>query len=270
MESGPGSSWLQEDHRLGPQEALMRIVEAGGDISPAFSIPWVSLSTLRLDWLHIADQGVAPVFMGGLFHLFLADPAQGANENARLVALWGLIQAFYEREGVQDRLYSLTKTMVKPKKGSIELSGSGAQIRALIPFCLQLVNTWELPLDLERFSARAAMRHLSRCYSFLPAEDVPPGPGSLIDSALAYHTSVRALHEIHPKRWQLRPKLHLFMELCLEPGPPSSSWNYREESYGGSVSRQAHHRGGLATLLSMSRSTLAKFCAKEALPRLQP
>ena len=33
--------------------------------------------------------------------------------------------------------------MIKPKKGSIELSGSGAQIRCLVPFGLRLVNGWE-------------------------------------------------------------------------------------------------------------------------------
>ena len=113
------------------------------------------------------------------------------------------------------------------------------------------------------------MRHLSECYSFLSA-DVEARAMSLLDCSLAFHTTLRALNEIHEKRWQLRPKLHLFMELCKEPGPPSSSWNYREESFGGSVSRQAHHRGGLSTMLSMSRATLLKFCCKEAIPRLLP
>ena len=152
--------------------------------------------------------------------------------------LWRDIQGFYAREGTADRLHNLTRTMVKPKKGSIELSGSGAQIRALVPYALQLVNTWEEPLTVEQYHARTAMRHLHRCYAFLSAEQPPPGRATLLDSALAFHTTLRSLHGIDPKRWQLRPKLHLFMELCSEAGPPSSSWNYREESFGGSVSRQ--------------------------------
>ena len=32
---------------------------------------------------------------------------------------------------------------------------------------------------------------------------------------------------------KIRPKVHMFLELSAEPGPPSSSWNYREESFGG-------------------------------------
>ena len=261
---------MQPENRVDDSHGLVRILEAGGEISPAFAIPWFSLSTLRLDWLHVADQGVSPVFLGGLFHHFLSNIENGPNEEARCLALWRDIQAYYAREGIADRLHTLTKTMVKPKKGSIELSGSGAQIRALVGFGLQVVNTWEEPVSLEQYQARVAMRHLHRCYDFLSAEHHPRRDATLLDSAIAFHTTVRSLHEMNAKRWQLRPKLHLFMELCSEPGPPSSSWNYREESFGCSISRQSHHRGGLATLLSMSRSTLGKFCAKEALPRLLP
>ena len=268
-ESGIGSSWLRDENRLSHEAGLVHILEEGGELSPAFGIPWLTLSSLRLDWLHVADQGITPVFMGGLFSLILTKRQYGANEDERVAWIWGQIQEYYAREGTQDRLLNLTRSMIKPKTGSIELSGSGAQIRSLVPFCLQMVNTWEPPLDGEAYQARAAMRHLSTCYSYLStameAQDM-----SLLDSAVAFHSVLRGLNAIDAKRWQLRPKLHLFMELCREPGPPSSSWNYREESYGGSVSRQSHHRGGVSTLLSMSRTCLAKFCSKEALPRLLP
>ena len=269
MESGIESSWMREENRLSDHAGLEHILEQGGELSPAFAIPWLTLSSLRLDWLHIADQGITPVFMGGLFDLILSKRQYGANEDERVAWIWGQIQEFYTREGTTDRLLNLTRSMIKPKKASIELSGSGAQIRCLVPFCLQLVNSWEPPLDAEAYQARAAMRHLSNCYSYLSTAR-EEGDMSLLDSAVAYHSILRGLNSINQKRWQLRPKLHLFMELCREPGPPSSSWNYREESYGGSVSRQSHHRGGVSSLLSMSRSCLAKFCSKEALPRLLP
>ena len=173
----------------------------------------------------------------------------------------------WQAEGTADRLNNLTKTMVKPKKGAIDLTGSGAEIRALVPFCLRMVNQWEPPLSVEAHTARLGMRHLANCYAHLSAA-LPPQQMSLMDCALAFHSAVRVLHSMNEKRWQMRPKMHLFMELCAEEGPPSSSWNYREESFGGSVSRQAHHRGGLASPLSMSRSMLTKFCSKESLPRL--
>ena len=82
------------------------------------------------------------------------------------------------------------------------------------------------------------MRHLSNCYSFL-STDVQSKADSLLDNALASHRSEES-NEVDAARWQLRPKLHLLMELCAEDGPPSSSsWNYREKSLGVSVTLRA-------------------------------
>ena len=266
-EAGPEASWLQDDHRLNPFDALQRMLADGGELSPAFSIPWFSLDALRIDWLHCADQGVTPVFLGGLFHMFLSNRTHGNNVDARCARLWAMIQDFYTREQTPDRLHNLTVTMVKPKRGAIELSGSGAQVRCLVPFAKELVDAWAEPLDVEAFTARTCMRHLARCYFFLQ-QDLQPQADSLLDNALAFHAGLLVLHGLDAKRWQLRPKLHMFLELCKEQGPPSSSWNYREESFGGSVSHQGHIRGGFSTPLSMSRGVLTKFCAKESLPRL--
>ena len=70
------------------------------------------------------------------------------------------------RTGVVDKLHDLTLTMIKPKKGPLELGGSGAQVRALVPFGVELVNSWE-ELDVERGAAKACMTHLANCYDFL-------------------------------------------------------------------------------------------------------
>ena len=263
---GRAAPWLQADHRLSSLQCLQRILDDGGDLSPAFSIPFFTMDHLRIDWLHCADQGVTPVFMGGLFHMLLEDKGYGRNQDARCARLWEEIQAWYEATAVQDRLHNLTVSMIKPKKGPIELTGSGAQIRSLVPFGRMLVESWPEPLEVEAYAAKNAMTHLAKCYDQLSAILQPQREG-LLDNALAFHQSLVGLHAVNSKRWQLRPKLHMFLELCAEPGPPSSSWNYREESFGGSVSHQCHRRGGFATPLAMSRGALTKFCSKEALPR---
>ena len=267
LESGRGSTWLLAENRLQGYDGLLRLLEEGEEMSPLFSIPFMTMASLRIDWLHVADQGISAVFMGGLFHMVLSDRSVGPNEEVWCGWLWGQIRTFYDDNQTVDRLHTLTVTMVKPKKGSIELAGSGAQIRALIPFAAGLVETWPEQLEPEAFGARACMRHLSNCYSFL-SRPLEAREETLIDHALAFHTTLRTLHELNAKRWQMRPKLHMFMELCLEGGSPSTSWNYREESFGGSLSRQSHRRGGFGTPLAMSRGCLTKFCAKEALPRL--
>ena len=266
--SAPGDeqNFLAPDMRLSHPEALQRIVQEGGTLSPVWGMPWLTMDALRIDWLHVADQGISPVFLGGLFHLILEDRLLGANVEARCNWLWRQIQTYYVDNAVTDRLFNLVPTMIKPKKGSIELAGSAAQIRHLIPFGLQLVNSWGPDaMDQERLIVRVCMRHLKRCYDFL--SNTVEGHDSLLQNALAYCHNLQGLHAIDPKRWQMRPKLHLFLELAAEPGTPSSSWNYREESFGGSVSRQSHRRGGIASPLALSRATLTKFCAKEALPR---
>ena len=264
---GPDSPWLKEEGRLTHFEALQRIAEAGGRFSPLWSIPFLKMDSLRIDWLHVCDLGVSPVFLGGLFHLLLSDRGLGHNAEERCASLWASMQDFYSRSGTVDKLHNLVVTMIKPKKGSIELSGSGAQIRALIPFGLELVNAWtEEVLDRERLGARASMRSLATCYSFLSLEQ--PAQGTLLQHALAFQANLQGLHAISPKRWQLRPKLHMFLELAAEGANPSSSWNYREESFGGSVSKQAHVKGGITSPLSMSRSMLTKFCSKESLPKI--
>ena len=265
---GPAAEWLQPGGRLDHYQALTRVLEAGGTLSPLWAMPFVTMSALRLDWLHIADQGITPVFLGGLFSLFLTDMEKGPNETERCKWLWTEVQAFYRREQVQDRLYDLTVHMIKPKKGSIELAGSGAQVKALVPFGLELVNSWEEP-DMEQVAAKTCMQHLAACYTSLRTVEPREGRGELLHNALAFQRNLQGLHLTNPKRWQIRPKLHLFLELAAEGDRPSASWNYREESFGGSVGRQSHRKGGWPSPLAMSRSTLTKFCAREKLPALK-
>ena len=214
-ETGLESPWLQPEARLSHMESLERVMEQEGHLSPLWSIPFMEVAALRLDWLHVCDQGITPVFLGGLFHLLVSDPALGQNQEQRCGFLWAAIQEFYLRTKVVDKLHNLVLTMIKPKKGSIELSGSGAQIRALVPFGLEVVNSWdEATLDLEKLGARASMRSLATCYSFLSLEQ--PAQGTLLQHALAFQANLQGLHAISKVRWQLRPKLHMFLELAAE------------------------------------------------------
>ena len=208
------------------------------------------------------------MYLGGLFSLVLSDRELGPNKESRCAWLWPQIQSYYETSGSEDRLHDLTVSMIQPRKKSIELSGNGAQIRKLIPFAKLLVESWGTPSDLERFAAQTGMKQLARCYEFLGLQ-LGEKADTLKRNALAFHATVQGLHTLDPARWQLRPKMHMFLELCCEEGSPASSWNYRDESFGGSLARQGHHRGGFSSPLSMSKTMLIKFCAKEALPKLQ-
>ena len=61
--------------QLGHFPALERILAGGGELSPLWKTPWMHMEALRIDWLHVADQGITPVFLGGLFHMVITDKA---------------------------------------------------------------------------------------------------------------------------------------------------------------------------------------------------
>ena len=134
-ESWPAASWLQPEHRLGHFQALERMLADGGSLSPIFSIPFMDMKTLRVDWLHCADQGVASVFLGGLFHMILADRTYGRNIEARCARLWAEVQAFYDEHQTKDRLHNLTVTTMKTNRAV--WSSVGVELRSGVWFLLE-------------------------------------------------------------------------------------------------------------------------------------
>ena len=116
-ESGPEASWLQAANRLAHFECLERILQDSGELSPLWSFPWARMQCLRLDWLHVCDQGIGPVYLGGLFHLVLSDKTVGHNVEERCEWLWREVQNFYTRQGTKDKLHNLTVKMIKSKEG---------------------------------------------------------------------------------------------------------------------------------------------------------
>ena len=113
---------------------------------------------LRLEWFHVADQGMTPVLLRGLLHLMLSEKIIGRNEDERVKWLWADIQVFYGRMGTVDALQELAKIMIKPKKGSVELAGSGAQVRACSP--------WTGAGEQGGWSLMTCVFHLSKRYNF--------------------------------------------------------------------------------------------------------
>ena len=47
-------------------EVLKPIIEKGDPVSPIFSIPFLDTKSFKIDWLHVADQGVSANFLGSL------------------------------------------------------------------------------------------------------------------------------------------------------------------------------------------------------------
>ena len=239
-----------------------------GPLKQVWSFPFFESHLIRVDWLHCVDKGVANFFIAGLFDLYLRDRAHGETVARKLLQLWRHLQVYYKGNQVQDRLNVLKESMLKTN-GTPEISCSASELRALVPFSLCLVDDWVEPLSEEKRLAQRAMRHLACCYDCL-SDDMADAVavGVLEECAFGFHEDLVQLNALRPARWTLRPKIHQFLELSLERTPPSRSWTYRDESYGGDLAQQAHHRGGICTALSMSRNALSRFVARERVPRL--
>ena len=63
--------------------------------------------------------------------------------------------------------------------------------------------------------------------------------------------------------WRIKPKLHLFQELCEAGSCPSTCWTYRDEDFGGTLARLSRRRGGHNRSQGLAKSVLLRFMACE-------
>ena len=127
-------AWCKE--RLSHWDVLTRIIEKGDPVSPIFAIPFLDTKCFKIDWLHVADQGISANFLGSLLSVLIGK-MPGASKDDRLASLFADIQKFYKTTGCQSRLENLTHTMIRKNGSSTpKLRGRGADIRALVPYGL--------------------------------------------------------------------------------------------------------------------------------------
>ena len=268
---GENAAWRQE--RLSHWELLERMLRSGTSVSPIFSAPWVRSTMFRPDWLHCADQGVAADFMGNYFLYFIDHKLQGTSRAARCLALWTLIQEYYARENIPDRLQNLVPSMLL-KSGSAppKLRSSAAQCRALVPFAASLAPrvAEDDPLEM---AMRVAAVELQGCYAALSTEALGLRAAQLSTCSRRFAAQYVALEAAKraagdDSSWRIKPKLHLFLELCSDGSQPSAFWAYRDEDFGGSCAHMARRRGGMLRPSATSRTFLSKFKVLQGPPRI--
>ena len=113
------------------------------------------------------------------------------------------------------------------------------------------------------------MMHLDQCYKALShssmfAADV------LQKHSVKFSLLYVALERAHEgtKDFRVKPKLHLFLELCREGGKPALCWNYRDEDWGGTVSKMSRRRGGLLSVQAFSANMLQRFRMQQPVIRM--
>lgn len=239
-------------------ELLDRILSNGCSVSPLFSVPGVTNTMFRIDWLHVCDQGVTADFLANLFVLVM-DKLPGANKKARCLELWRRVQEFYEEHQVADRLQTLVLSMIQQVRKAPKLRCSAAQRRALVPFGVKISELLADDNAVE-LSAKQAMKHLNQCYRALSTSsifDTYVLQENSVKFALLY-TALEASAD-GTRSWRVKPKLHLFMHLCSDGSKPALYWNYRDEDWGGSVAKMSRRRGGLLSAKAFSENLLQRF-----------
>ena len=118
-------------------------------------------------------------------------------------------------------------------------------------------------------AAREAAKHLDDCYKSLSSETAD-WRQNLLEHSKGFAAHFVALEQAanHKKRWRIRPKLHLFLELCSEGGRPSLCWTYRDEDFGGSCAHMSRRRGGLLRPAATSKHMLRRFAIKQPMVKL--
>ena len=114
-------------------------------------------------------------------------------------------------------------------------------------------------------------QHLNTCYLNLSKQALEAK--SLKESAIKFATLYVSLNQAFQRKWQnlfkVTPKLHLFLEMTLDPcAPLSTGWTYRDEDWGGKMAELATRRGGKLTCLAVGQALLHKFAASYDVPKL--
>jgi len=257
------AAWRQD--RLSHWECLHRLKQQGHEVSPIFSIPFLTSKNFMIDWLHTADQGISAVFLAGLF-LYVLPKLPGQVNDEKYSYLYGLMQEYYEQHEIESRLDNLNRNMLGKKGKTPKLRGKAAEIRALVPFGFELAAAYLSQDDPIEHGIINAAKELASCYNNLHKHEY--NRSELAKSCKIFCIIMCEL-ELRTNVFKVIPKQHLFQELCeICNINPSLTWCYRDEEFGGSLAAISRVRGGSNRAANVCKSVLTKFIAQHKLPRL--
>ena len=243
---------------------LHRIAQQGHSLCPLFGCPGFRSSCCKLDWLHIADQGVTADFLGNLLY-YLVDKMAGPTKEMRCQNLFLEIEQWYQLFRVTARFDNLTLSMLRKGSASPKLRGKAAEVRMLVPFGHAAAQKYLSDQIPKEKTMKEAMVHLQSCYVLLSR--VGFCPSSLAEQGRKFCLLASALHTFHDGVvWRVKPKMHLFLHLCESGSNPSQHWLYRDEDFGGSLASIGKRRGGANYPAVLGKSVLSKFIASHSLP----
>jgi hypothetical protein len=248
---------------------LIRVLREKGHVSSLFRCPGLRAECFRIDWLHCCDLGVAADFLGNLFVEILSAMHGGGGADDKCKVLFLHLKEWYKTNNISDRLQKLKVSMFKRDGNKTpKLRAKAAEARALVPYSVIAAAKWLDDDNAVHQAIAQAAKHLCSCYDNLEAETFDPE--HLRNSSRQFCLQYKALQTFHEgtNKWRLKPKFHLFQELCeMSKACPSATWTYRDEDFGGTVATYVRRRGGPVSAHTAARSLLHRFLS--AHPRLQ-
>ena len=184
--------------------------------------------------------------------------------SARVTVLDQMLQAWYQRNGIVDRLDSLIPALFAPDRQTTgyKLRSSAAVVRAIIPWVHEVCQMLLSPLDPIQGAARAASECLLKVYETL-RESGFDQDSIASDQSTRFALLHLALHDrLHPENdraFRLKPKMHMWLHMCSDGSRPARFWCYRDEEFGGAVAGRAKRRGGVRSASALSRNVLHRF-----------
>jgi len=244
-------------------DLVQRLLAQGHLCSPLFSLPAFTINMFKLDWLHIMDLGVAADVAGNVLWV-LQGKMPGANVKMRVSKLYLQIAKYYKETGVQDKLNTLTETMIRKSSATPpKLTAGAAECRHLIPWLLQAAKECLNPNDAFEDTVIQAISCLSTMYDLLSNY----ARSKMRHAAGRLALLLAALRDAsEDPLWRMKPKVHLMLHLAENLHRPAETWTYRDEDYGGSAARSMRSRGGTDTPKVAGENLLQKFCCRHDLP----
>jgi hypothetical protein len=263
-ECNSDAPWRQLQNRTTHWDFILNLMQNNIDIPSIFKIPGFTVDCIALDWLHAVDQGIGADMVGNLLWQLLAFQT-GNNRAEQIKALWAKMQSYYAQHRVADPLHSLTETMLRKKASSSpKLRGGAAQIRALVNFVAEQSSSTFNDSVPEQQAAKMAAKHLKNCYNCLSRENYSQQVLQREATMLGMQYKALERHSLSEgtSMYKIKPKFHMFHELCMLPSNPACCWTYRDEDFGGYVAAVGRSRGGKRSVFSTGQLVLNKFRAK--------
>ena len=261
------AAWRQ--HRLGTRGFFRTLQQQNLSPSTLFGAPGLLMEHVVLDWLHIVDLGISQDLIGNLLHELVLNGLPGNNKQERLHVLWDKMKSFYVANKSPVRLGELTLEMFERSGKSPKLRAKGGETRHLVPFAASVAAEMARTKGSDHWKRVSHMFHLLlECAKH--AASTPFVPEDLArDSRKMCVLWKTLVGEAESKgdftAWKMKPKVHLFQELCeykaLAFGSPELFWTYQDESFCGFLAKAAKRRGGQNFAATVPQRLLDRYRA---------